>query len=316
LAISAYALKLMGLDEEADKYINKLLSVANRDEKMLWWSNQYDPLPIKIETTSYVLMALLKNPSKDNLLLAGDIVRWLNTQRNSQGGFITSQDTSVALDALSRYSNIIKAEEPNLRVQIKTDLKKRLNDTIVRSTDESKVKVLNLQENITQVILEAVGKGCILTQLSIQYNKNEITAFLNDAPSGLMLETEAKSVSTTDKCSIINLSVCVSYSSAKSLKINMAIAEVDILSGYEPDRASLYALIDSNSTKIKKFEETDNKVVLYYTEVNNEIICTSIYLNRYAKIEGDGKSYVKLYDYYNPALNVTSMYQMESCFKL
>ena len=55
---------------------------------------------LNVEMTSYVLLSLVKLGSNQDLLKARSIVRWLSKQRNSEGGFISTQDTVVALQVI------------------------------------------------------------------------------------------------------------------------------------------------------------------------------------------------------------------------
>ena len=52
---------------------------------------------LNVEMTSYVLLSLVKLGRNEDLLRARSIVRWLSKQRNSEGGFVSTQDTVVAL---------------------------------------------------------------------------------------------------------------------------------------------------------------------------------------------------------------------------
>lgn len=55
---------------------------------------------------------------------------------------------------------------------------------------------------------------------------------------------------------------------------------------------------------MKRFEENENQVVLYFTELDNEPICVPFSINENSKIEARVDAFVKLYDYYNPEWNV------------
>ncbi len=55
---------------------------------------------LSVEMSSYVLLSLVKMGGTENLLNARSIVRWLSKQRNSEGGFVSTQDTVVALQVL------------------------------------------------------------------------------------------------------------------------------------------------------------------------------------------------------------------------
>ena len=47
--------------------------------------------------TAYALLSLVKLGGKKDMADARWIVRWLSKQRNSEGGFVSTQDTVVGL---------------------------------------------------------------------------------------------------------------------------------------------------------------------------------------------------------------------------
>jgi prenyltransferase beta subunit len=59
---------------------------------------------LNVEMTSYVLLSLVKLGSNQDLLKARSIVRWLSKQRNSEGGFVSTQDTVVALQVMTHLT--------------------------------------------------------------------------------------------------------------------------------------------------------------------------------------------------------------------
>ena len=120
-ALTAYALTLAGKTDEARQSINWLLGQARKESRSLWWEKpgniqtrleMTDIIPYKlcfpgsgmslnVELTSYVLLSLVQLKTKQDLLDASSIIRWLSKQRNSEGGFISTQDTVVALQVNS-----------------------------------------------------------------------------------------------------------------------------------------------------------------------------------------------------------------------
>eukprot|EP00079_Xenopus_tropicalis_P019754 XP_012809794.1 PREDICTED: alpha-2-macroglobulin-like [Xenopus tropicalis] len=62
----------------------------------------------EVEMNSYMLLALLSKPnvSDDDLTLATQVVSWMIKQQNPNGGFSSTQDTVVALQALSLYGSL------------------------------------------------------------------------------------------------------------------------------------------------------------------------------------------------------------------
>jgi hypothetical protein len=60
-----------------------------------------------IETTGYAMLALLQGGDRLN---AGRAVRWLTGQRNAFGGFGSTQDTIVALQAMTTAATTGRAD--------------------------------------------------------------------------------------------------------------------------------------------------------------------------------------------------------------
>jgi CD109 antigen len=120
LAVSAYALALAG-SVQAGAAHDALLGLARESADGLWWGNAPDPLATDssakrlddvrasatVETTAYATLALLTQHDELN---AGRAMRWLVTQRNSAGGFGSTQDTVVALQAMTSAAASSRSE--------------------------------------------------------------------------------------------------------------------------------------------------------------------------------------------------------------
>ncbi len=122
LALVTYALEL-GKSGRAEEAMQKLMAKAIEDENGLHWSSggvmpepggpqpfmapeggMYSPdmLPsLDVEATAYATLALIAGDDRVN---AAQAARWMVGQRNSQGGFGTTQDTVVALQALIQFA--------------------------------------------------------------------------------------------------------------------------------------------------------------------------------------------------------------------
>jgi A-macroglobulin TED domain len=59
---------------------------------------------IAVEATGYALLTLFLVEGGGVTILQDQIVEWLNTMRMGNGGFISTVDTIVAMEALVRYS--------------------------------------------------------------------------------------------------------------------------------------------------------------------------------------------------------------------
>lgn len=152
------------------------------------------------------------------------------------------QDTSVALDALSRYASKIKNKNTNLDVEIKAGAD--TYNVLILSEDKLKNKDVLLHGVPTKIDIKINGTGCLLTQALYGFNLKHMTY-----SEAFKLGVDVNPVSTIDKCSIAIISPCISYTGT-DLHSNMAVLEVTMPSGYEADTESLYKIVDEPNTSM------------------------------------------------------------------
>lgn len=144
-AIATYTLNKFK-HAKAGEELEKLKSLARKEDDRQWWSDRdtdnFDGhhwwrfiYTHEIETTAYALLSLLEQTSIDVEELL-PIIRWLIAQRNSYGGFVSSQDTIVGLQALIKFverSNYTPAE---MKVDISgSDGNRQKRDTVHLNAD-------------------------------------------------------------------------------------------------------------------------------------------------------------------------------------
>ncbi|RZC36886.1 pregnancy zone protein-like, partial [Asbolus verrucosus] len=305
LAISSYALFKVNWYSEAHRMLKKLSQISHQKDNMMWWTNRdtNGSMASDIEITSYILLSLLHEKTQENLAKAHSIVRWLSTKQGPNGGFRSTQDTVVALDALSRYSYFVSSKQLNMDIALEAS--EQNYQFKIKSEDRLKSKKVDLKQTDTFVKINVQGEGCLLAQALNSY-------YLKQKPSNaaFKLDMEILPVSNIDECSITTLSSCFTYQ-GPDVQANMAVLEVDLPSGYQADRASLYKLIDEDTTtKVKMFEELQQKIILYFTKLDAQQICINFNINENAVVHSRSESTVKLYDYYKPEYAVLQFYKI------
>jgi CD109 antigen len=119
-AIVAYAL-MLAKAPKAEQAFNMLADIRRHTGEFSYWSNDQLPLPptklenqkyfslprlpyefdsMNIETTAYALLTYVSRQE----ILVDSIVNWLNSQRLTDGGWASTQDTGIALKALIEYT--------------------------------------------------------------------------------------------------------------------------------------------------------------------------------------------------------------------
>ncbi|ROJ08810.1 Alpha-1-inhibitor 3 [Anabarilius grahami] len=103
-ALLAYTFSLAGDTSTRSQLLTALVNLVVCAK--LHWSQTSSGDTLVVEICSYMLLAVLTEQplSAANLGYVNRIVNWLVTQQNPYGGFSSTQDTVVALHALSVYA--------------------------------------------------------------------------------------------------------------------------------------------------------------------------------------------------------------------
>lgn len=87
--------------------------IPKSDEKNVWYQQKNS---VNIELTAYGLLALLEAGHINDGL---PVFKWLLSQRDSKGGFVSTQDTAVGLLALTKYAERIRGAANNVQIRVK-----------------------------------------------------------------------------------------------------------------------------------------------------------------------------------------------------
>ncbi|CAB1338709.1 unnamed protein product, partial [Coregonus sp. 'balchen'] len=182
---------------------------------------------LAVEISSYVLLASLSaSPlSSSNLGYASRIIRWLVRQQNAYGGFSSTQNTVVALQALALYSTRVYSREGASTVTVQSPS----GDT------EWKYSV------------EVKGSACASVQVALHYNiptptdstmlsiqvKTEVDCNSNSLRPRVTLKLQCHTCQ--NQTLISQASLCFHKYHGKELTTNMIIVDLKMLSGFDPE---------------------------------------------------------------------------------
>ncbi|KAK3727992.1 hypothetical protein QZH41_015940, partial [Actinostola sp. cb2023] len=320
-AIIAYALTL-ARHQDQGKYLQRLKSQAIVKDGQMHWEKKEKPIKREtgewvppyhrssssnIEMTSYALMAMIGDGTDSTALAkARPIVRWLSKQRNAHGGFASTQDTTVALQALSKYAvyvyraGTLKSTRIDIGHADKGNFSHnfRINDNNSLVLQQVEVPANSLPMKIP---IKAVGDGCALVQAHVSYNIPAIKekhAFKlstyvrrRKVKRAIVLKTNAGE----RLCQPLEMTVCAQW--LKEGKSNMPIIEVKLVSGFNPDEESLERLLNHSGLGLMRFEIEKNKVVLYFNEMKT--MCLSFGIHQTVVVKKTKPASVTVYEYYD-----------------
>ncbi|XP_038585798.1 CD109 antigen-like [Micropterus salmoides] len=260
LCLVAYALSLANSPVASNALAELSRRADYRDGVMMWRSSagleshDWQPRSAQIEMTSYVLLALFRHGS---FVEGIALFKWLSKQRNHLGGYGTTQDTVVALQALAYYAAFSGANAIDLRLSISAPPSSSLfhiNSTNYQTYRSQKInadKDLNLH-----IYME--GRGFAIFQMNIFYNLGS-----KEFSQNLATDEEAFSLSVdvSEEGDLIHMlvSICARLKNNQEIsKTGMVILEVGMLSGFSLSPGSA-----APTNLIRKVEILPGKVSLY-----------------------------------------------------
>uniref|UniRef100_A0A6G1SQR0 TEP1-F n=1 Tax=Aceria tosichella TaxID=561515 RepID=A0A6G1SQR0_9ACAR len=146
------------------------------------------PDGLDVEMTSWALLSAVR---RGELARALPIVRWLVAKQNSLGGFASTQDTVLAIEALANYAEASARAANNSAQSIEVEFvypragsssegtssafssqfrKHNLDQMLISRTNALVQQQTRLPDNITWVQIQASGVGSAVVQVSWQYN--------------------------------------------------------------------------------------------------------------------------------------------------
>ncbi|ERE67117.1 alpha-2-macroglobulin-like protein 1 [Cricetulus griseus] len=166
-ALLAYTFSLAGDMEIRSALLRKLDQQATVSGESIHWSQKpavsdtspwSEPKAVDIELTAYVLLAHLIKDSltQEEIAKATSIVAWLAKQRNAYGGFSSTQDTVVALQALAKFAAIAYVPSEEVSVLLQQPLVKKVEsgkDTLNIYLEELNKKTQTYTLTISQSVL-------------------------------------------------------------------------------------------------------------------------------------------------------------------
>jgi CD109 antigen len=243
LAIAALALARAG-DPAADDALDRLFQIAMTDADGIHWQ------PHPIETTAYAALAMIERERPQ----ANDAVKWLSLQRNSLGGYGTTQDTVMAIKALMMAARS-QSRNVDLTVVAKGPGGDVFAEFVVNSEnfDVLQTAELPLQSGLE---LTATGAGDVRYQLVRRFNVLVSDDGIHN-DMALDVDYDADHVEVDD---IVNVTVTVRYTGRKEAT-GMMIVDVGVPTGFATVAESLEALLTEEI--VTRFDVAGRKVILY-----------------------------------------------------
>ncbi|NXO51473.1 A2ML1 protein, partial [Aramus guarauna] len=301
LALAANAFAVAGDKALRQKILKRLDKAAVISDDQIFWSQQskqeedslywYRAPSVDVELTSSILMAHLSKSSlsSDEIRKASQIVSWLTKQQNPYGGFASSQDTVVALEALALYATkTFSKDGPDLEASLSSE---GFNQNIqVDNTNRLLLQTVELPAIPQDYTVRVQGHGCLFMQAILRYH---IPPQRSDVTFAVSVQTECTTPNTTQ----FPVTVHARYTGNR-VSTNMVLIQVEMLSGYSPVTGSLEEL--KKMPLVKKVESEADQVILYLEELTRQPHAYTLLVQQDMQVKDRKPANVKVYDYYMP----------------
>ncbi|XP_073541271.1 alpha-2-macroglobulin-like protein 1 [Phyllobates terribilis] len=308
----AYTYTLMGDVEKRTQLLEQLDQVAiKKDDQTHWSTNpeipQDDPVwsnpnSVDVETTAYVLLAMVSgdNPTENDLGTAVPAVRWLHSQQNANGGFASTQDTVVALWAISIFGYLTFVDENRPTIGVTND-NGFTEDVTVDPQNPTEVQTVDLPDIPAVYTLVASGSGCAYVQITEKCNA------LNTEPeaSFTLIVTASPIQCPPHPAPSFIIEISASLSDPNNEESNMAILIVQLLSGYAPkDHNRLLA-----NSLVRRVESSPTDVTIYLDKIEATPVELSLEVEQQSEVQNLQPAVVYLKDYYQTSRRIEVTYE-------
>ncbi|KAJ0066179.1 hypothetical protein NL108_001426 [Boleophthalmus pectinirostris] len=300
-----------------------------------------DKAAITVEATAY---ALLTAVALKEVQQAHKLAHWLSTQENYFDGFYSSQDTLVALEALSEYEMMVPTtSETNVeavfRVQgknhveklhmdnkekVEKDLKRFVGNDIIavfKGYGKAKVKVMKVfhlmepKDICDKLSLEVKVEGKVKYTAPILDNyeyydddnteQSDYSRVRRSAIEWFDIRTRRRREVIGDQD--VTYEVCVMHSPSYNLT-GMAIIDLTLLSGFEADANDLETLTAPPEQYISHYELSPGKVLIYLNQLVRQKQCFQFDAKQLYTVGLLQPAPAVFYDYYEPGQKCTVFY--------
>ncbi|KAM8924775.1 ovostatin-like [Pelodytes ibericus] len=302
-ALMFYMYSASGNQELATTFLQQLKEEAIEEDGSLHWerpdSLQKKSVPLfyakapsaDVEITAYILWGLtyIRNTSVEHKTYMAKTVQWLVKQENAYGGFRSTADTAVALQAFATFGCLVHTNNTALRVDVSSS-NESLATFNVDNTNGLLLQRQPLPSGPGQYNIDIQGTGSCLVQVTTRYNLP-----VSEEDSAFQLSVNTSSESCVNGVAYTYpIGVAISYHGTRN-QSNMVIVDIKMPSGYRTTQVSLNKLKES----VGKAEIKNDHLHVYLESVTDKTFYFSFEVEMMSRVLNLQPQTVYAYDYYN-----------------
>ncbi|XP_055954903.1 CD109 antigen [Patella vulgata] len=242
-----------------------------------------------IIATSYLLLTYVE---RREIETGYAVMKAVVSRRNGQGGFQSSQDTVVALEALSRYATISRPADLNLDITVTNNqgtdqVQLNINNNNALVIQSTQVKWADDYLNVV-----ASGSGVGYLDINVEYYVTVQDVNENFDVSTVLLDDNINGFTLMTCCKVLD-----------DEPTGMTTATIQIPAGFSPDLSSI------NVAGVRRVEGIGDNVNVYFDQIGKTSTCFNLQASRRSMVSSTQKCFIKFTDYYKPSKSTTVSYE-------
>ncbi|XP_047674014.1 complement C5 isoform X2 [Tachysurus fulvidraco] len=323
-AIAAYALSLSDIKSHHSNILYEKLKKeaqikGNPVTVRFWEENKAPQDPLNpnrasaesVETTVYMLLNTL---FRGDTAYAKPIIQWLTDDQRYGGGFHSTQDSVLTLEALTKYSIIVRRAA--LQMEVDVSYRKKGSISRVILTQSNPVgKPIELEHADDVILKTGYSTGVSFANLRTVYY--EMTDSNNNCNFDISIDVHPHNPNSRDP--IVHsprIVACAKYKPRKNEVENEAghtVMEINLPTGVIPVQEDLKRFRDGLESRISDYEITDNQVILQIDSVpSEEFSCLGFRIQEVFRTGMNSASVFKVYEYHDPESQCTKFYYSQN----
>ncbi|XP_042871742.1 CD109 antigen-like [Penaeus japonicus] len=248
-------------------------------------------------------------------VMTPSIVRWLQSQRGHDGGWMSTQDSLVAWEALYEYS---KRESRYHDTQLTVSVEPLHDHTEARTFFIAPDNLLHLQTHKVggwwrSVRVQGKGRGAAVLQLTSKYHVSDPDDLLPAPTAAFHLRTRATWHGHNG--SALTFTTCTRWLFQEASDASgVAVLEVTVPTGYGASASALQSYVASRAVpNLRRADFHQRKVTFYFEKLLATDTCVEFSVERWFPVANLTKVLpVKVYEYYSPELYEVELLDMSS----
>lgn len=220
-----------------------------------------------VETTAYALLTYIRKAA----VIRQEIVEWLNTNRLHTGGWGSTQDSIIALQALVDYATTRSRTRDITNIEIVVEapsspnFSKRLE---VKGNNLARIQTFEIPNAYGPVIIRASGAGVAIVQMDVHYNVDWEDFMIKPPLKAFSLDVKLQSYGRNN--SHINYRACSQWTLlSESKSSGMAVLDLTLPTGYVILQQDLDKYVKSkNIRNLREARYEERKVYFYFDYVS------------------------------------------------